>query len=134
MCTELDGSFVDCADLIEESAVIGKDIFNEQAQVYYNFEVPITILEFLIQFDIFECMCIDSLEPVVKSAEITDSKVLKAVFEIEHVHTSTVCNDVKPLMHCSLFKMIMSSLLTELQYLIIHFCMLTLNLMNVLQN
>ncbi|KOM47132.1 hypothetical protein LR48_Vigan07g083600 [Vigna angularis] len=45
-------------------------------------------------FDAFDCICLDLIEPVVNTAELIDSKVIKATFEIEHIDVSIAVKEL----------------------------------------
>ncbi|WVZ22802.1 hypothetical protein V8G54_001346 [Vigna mungo] len=97
VCTELDhnfdDNFVQYAGSID-SVVVAEDILYESIQVYCNLETSTTSSEFTIPFDAIDCICIDPIEPVANSVELTDSMALKAAFEIEHIDVSIVVTEL----------------------------------------
>ncbi|XP_052732458.1 uncharacterized protein LOC128196250 [Vigna angularis] len=94
VCIGLDNnfedSFMDCVEFTMDFVVITRE---EPTQVLFNLEILVVLSEFPLQFSSFDCLCIDPLEPVVNPAVVIDSKVLRAPFEIERIHTPTVCTD-----------------------------------------
>ncbi|KOM47878.1 hypothetical protein LR48_Vigan07g158200 [Vigna angularis] len=94
VCIGLDNnfedSFMDCVELTMDSVVITKE---KPSQVLFNLEILVVLSEVPLQFSLFDCLCIDPLEPVVNTTVVIDSKVLRAPFEIERIHTPTVCID-----------------------------------------
>ncbi|BAT88725.1 hypothetical protein VIGAN_05231200, partial [Vigna angularis var. angularis] len=80
-------------DATAESVEVGKVIFEEPTQVCSNLEIQIAISELPIQFNTFDSLSIDPIKIVASTDVIVDSKVFKAAFEIEHIHTPTVFTD-----------------------------------------